>query len=116
MMASAAKACRSLIIELFFVGDRQNGRANLAKLISSSPYLHTLEISFFCELPAYDPIWMMMLSELFEAGVHWPNLKRLKLGAMKTTDISLMEFTDDSCHKFTISGACQYPPQRLSTR
>ena len=89
MMASATKACQHLQIELIFVPDQGNRRANLAKLISSSPYLQTLEISFDCQYASHG-IYTVMLSKLFEAGAHWTNLNRLKLGTVKATDTSLM--------------------------
>ena len=91
MMASATKACQYLAIEMDSGDDRENGRANLAKMVSSSPFLHTLEISFG-HLPFEDKRWIARLSELFEAGAHWPNLKRLKLQALRSTDVSLREF------------------------
>ena len=89
MMTSATKACQHLQVELVSGPDQENGRANLARMISSSPYLHTLEISFN-NLFGSNGSWIIMLSEMFEAGAHWPNLERLKLGAMKATDTSLM--------------------------
>lgn len=88
MMASATKSCQYLAIEMDFDDDQDNGRANLARMVSSSPSLHTLEISFG-RLPFEGREWIVRLSELFEAGAHWPNLKRLKLQALRATDISL---------------------------
>lgn len=87
-MTLATEACRHLRIEILYDQDQQNGRANLARMVSSSPYLQTLEISF--EILTYnDREWIVKLSELFGAGAHWPNLKRLKLQALGATDISL---------------------------
>ena len=90
MMASTTKACRHLAIELQLGDDRVNGRANLANMITSSRSLHTLEISFDYLL-SQENEWIVKLSELFGAGAHWPNLKRLKLQALSATDINLME-------------------------
>lgn len=116
MMVSATRACRHLTIESFLVGDRQNGKANLAKLILSSSHLHTLNVSFYCDSPEYHPKWMMMLSELFEAGAHWPNLKRLKLRAIKATDTSLMSLLTTHAKSLRFLGSCKNLPPKLSIR
>lgn len=87
MMASATTACQHLRIDLMVGPDKENGLANLAKMFSSAANLQTLEISlgfWYCGNQSN------MLSKPFKAGAHWPNLKRLKLGSMKATDISLM--------------------------
>ena len=89
MMASATKACQHLRIELMVGPDLENGRANLAKMISSSPCLQTLELSF-AYLYCSDQSLAIMLPDLFEARAHWPSLERLKLMTIKATDTSLM--------------------------
>ena len=85
MMASAAKTCQHLAIEMNLERPRKKGRAGLAKTISSSPSLHTLEISLgFLYVE-------MKLSKLFDADAHWPNLRRLKLQALGAMHTSLMK-------------------------
>lgn len=88
--ATATKACQYLAVEIKSDQGKENEGANLAKMISSSPSLHTFEISFDF-LPFEDIEWTMKLSELFEAGGHWPSLKQLKLRALQATDISLIK-------------------------
>ena len=76
MMASAAKTCQHLAIEMNFERSRKKGEAGLAKMISSSPSLHTLEISLGF-LVCRDRSLIVKLSKLFDADAHWPNLRRL---------------------------------------
>lgn len=95
MVTSAAKACQYLAIELISYGyrDRLDGddfmkrKANIAKLVSSSPFLHTLEISFDYSTST----GVVRLPEIIEAEVHWPNLKRLTLQAMRAAQIDLIK-------------------------
>ena len=89
MMVSAVNACQELRIEFRNGVDRENGRANLAKMISSSPSLQILEISF--EYAQFrNRSWVIKFSELFGAGAHWPNLERLKLRTVKAAQTSLI--------------------------
>lgn len=90
IMASATKACRYLRIEWDFVKHRGTGSANLAKFIACSPYLQTLEIFSIRYVWVCDSSWTLKLSEILEARAHWPHLKRLKLGSVRATEISLM--------------------------
>ena len=74
MMASATESCQYLAIEMYaernagvdFENDRENRIGSLANMISSSPSLHTLDISF--RLRGYD--FAVKLSEIIDPKVH----------------------------------------------
>lgn len=89
-MTLATNGCQYLAIEIGNGQGEKSGRANLAKLISSSPFLHTLEIShrFHQNLGAG-----LKLSELFGTGVHWPQLRRLKLQTLDATETGLKKLS-----------------------
>ena len=77
MMASATEACQHLTLRMAPDDDPKNGSTGLAKLVSSSSSLRTLDISlgYFTEVsnPAVN------LSEIIDPKIRWPYLKRLNL-------------------------------------
>ena len=95
MMASATKACQHLAIDVDPDDDpesgRGSGRGNLAKMISSSASLRTLEVSLGHLGNQRQGKWKSdaELSEIVDPKVHWPYLKRLKLQGLVATDVSL---------------------------
>ena len=97
MMASATKSCQHLAIDVDPDDDPENGRGNgrrcLAKMISSSSSLHTLEISLGDVENSRWGDWRLgaKLFEVIDHKSHWTYLKRLRLQAFASTDIHLKD-------------------------
>lgn len=97
MMIAATRNCQHLAIHLspqdgvLDGSGHTKGKESMATMASRSILLDTLDISFnygnvFASLKR-----KVKLPEIFKAGHHWPNLKRMKLQGFGTTDASLME-------------------------
>ena len=92
LMTAAVEACQHLTLGL--INDGTEGIADLTKMISGASCLHTLEISYDV-LQYENKPYIIRLSHIFRRGVHWPNLKRLKLQGIEARDVQLKRLLTD---------------------
>ena len=90
--------CQHLSLS-FDAVDTINSRALVARMIAGAPFLQTLDISFG-HLPSEEGIYVIGLSQLIQFRCHWPQLKRLELSGLCSTDKALREFI--SSHASTL--------------
>ncbi len=101
-MIDAAKHCHRFACATVDSRDIYNGRAVIAKIIAGASLLTTLEISLgSLSRSCGDHLLVVGLDSLLHANCsshltcsrpHWPHLRRLKLGAMHTSEMCLRKF------------------------
>ena len=98
IMASATEACQYLAIKMDPDDDPENGSKALARMVSSSSSLRTLDLSlgYFTKVSNS----AVNLSEIIGPKVRWPYLKRLNLRCFAATEISLKSLL--TCHTTTL--------------
>ena len=86
-MLTVMERCKHFELEMGYHSDPWNGPGRIAAMIARAPYLHTLKLIV--------DTMEVEFEQLISPGVHWPNLRRLKLQGFGAAEPALRELLMD---------------------